>query len=621
MAIVEYNGDTTIQAVKITTWKQDPILAPDGESIEGTKHVVTGEGIIDADTPTNFSAALLVFRKAWHEQGGVLVIDLGTDDVVLIDEGDQFQGPHVRYSLLELTHVSAIVSFEITYSLFETGGTLNDIASHTWTQRFVVDEAGLSRYFVTGKLRTLRHLDNAAQQSGNNGGWDGDLGRTNVGVNPDRYRHIVLPELPVGFRVARMEFAVDESQTRLIYSIEMFQAVRALPAPAQRGTASFRWHKSLNTGNGMLGKKVVEIELEAGKNVSPAALLKAAYEVSQTMITYTGSGSDLVTDVEVEQPDLFEKNVVTLRVAAMGNVKAPADSDGPLVPLNVDLVKLGETIEGMDPYVPPGAYAQKGDLKADVAQVIYRIQEQARWVPDSAAATFPRGSLEEITTDVVEQTYVIPRALYEDLDVDASNQQGSSGQTGEQIAFAHTNVEVREWVEVVDSGMRVLRPRALNSTDIPFQIDKPTVLVHSEATLIRRGKHPERAMLKMPPGAVLRSEEFKVRPGPIDAGGWRTYIAMHTRVVELADAGGNSNIVGFGNQAHDVGVSPLGGGEQYTFRTWWPPANVLAFPHDPTIEDPASARGRHLFQGSGSEREDDFFVHAELPNHYFEGGF
>lgn len=627
MAVIEYNSNTALDVVKITSWSQDAILAADNESVESTRHIVKGEGIIAAATVGAFSTLKRDFRRQWHEQGGPLVIDLGTDNVISIAEGDNFRGPHVKYSFVDLTHVSSIVNFEITFDLFEFstegGVTLSAVASHTWTQRFVVDESGLSTYFVVGKLRTIQQPVNDTDETGSNGGWAGNPSNTDVGANPDRYRQIILPELPVGFRVRRMEFVVDESQTRLAYSIEMFQAVRSLPAPAKRGSGSFRWRKSLNSKNGMLGLKIVEIELEAGKNASPADLLRAAYEVSQTMITYTGDSADLVQDVEVEQPELFEKNIITLRIVALGNARPASDADGPLVPLNVDLVKLGETIEGMTPYKPPGPYAKNDNLPdGDLGEIIYRIQQKALWVPDSTA-DLRIASLEQVATPVIQRIYVIPGALYDDLNVDASNPLGSSDPTEDHQKHAYLDVEVREWVEVVDTGMRVLRPRALNATDIPFQIDKPIVLIHSEATIMRRGMNPERAMLAVPPGGVVRKEEFKVRPGPIDAANNRTYIAQHTRVVEIADPGGNQNEAGFRNQAHSVGGGLLGGSELYTFRTWWPPHLLLAFPHDPTIELPVVARGRHLFQSSNTGKppfiEKDFIIHAELPNHYVNG--
>ena len=639
MATIEYNvagGTQRMDAIRITSWKQEMILAPDGVSVEGQRHTVVGDGIISGSSPATYNAKILAFRKEWNDRGRSLIIDYEGNDIISLTEGDHFLGPHVKYNLTETTHLSAMVNFEIIFDYFEiTIDPLVSVASHTWVQRFIVDEAGLSRYFVTGKLRTHREgiaPDGQAAGGGAIGGWSGTTDAsmddpsgdpTNylIGANPDRYRQVVLPELPLGFRVARMEFAIDESGQRLIYSIEMFESPRSLPAPAKKGSANFRWKKSLNSGTGMVGLKVVDIELEAGKDTSPAELLAAAYKISGEMINYSGAGADLVLEVEFEQPDIFNKNIVIYRVVAQGNALPPNNPNGPLQPLNVNLVKLGSFIEGFDQYTPPGPYTVKEGDNPLVAQTIYRIKQSlTRHQPDQAPnVALKRAQVEEVFTDVIEQTYRIPDAQYEDLELEnPPNHSDSSDPTSEHVAFSYLSVETNEEISVEDSGMRVLRPRALGSTDIPFQIFKPLVLLTTTAIIQRRGKAPTRAMLKMPFGGVLRSETFSVSPGVLDANSNRIYTAKHERIIEIADPGGDDNSAGFQNLLHTTGGLPLGGG-MFTFRTWWPPNNLIAFPHDPTIEFGTSARARSVLETHGEAPEYDYGLHQELANHYFNG--
>ena len=68
---------------------------------------------------------------------------------------------------------------------------------------------------------------------------------TSMGSIPDQFRDVVLPPLPPGFRTESMEYAVDETGTRLAYTVVMFEEARVLPGPAKKGTADFVWNKSL----------------------------------------------------------------------------------------------------------------------------------------------------------------------------------------------------------------------------------------------------------------------------------------------------------------------------------------------------------------------------------------
>ena len=358
----------------------------------------------------------------------------------------------------------------------------------------------------------------------------------------------------------------------------------------------------------MLGLKIVDIELEADKHTAPARLLAAAHNIAQFMVNFSGAGADMILEVEVEQPEIFDANRVVLRIVAQGNALPPSSPDGPLQPLNVNLVLLGQFLEGLDPYDPPGPYAVKVGENPDVAQTIYRIKEQVRYVPDDSQSSLPRAQVEEPTAhNVVEQVYSIPDAVYEDLTDINIPPASTSDPTSDQLAFQYVNVDVNEWIEVEDSGMRVLHPRSLNAPGIPFQIGKPRVLLYSEATLIRRGAAPERTFLKVPSGGTLISERFRVRPGNLDAQNHRLYTAFHQRVIQLADHGESP-----------VGGAAGGFGTQNGFRTFWPPNNIIAFPFDPRVELPANARGRTIFQPLGGKNEQNIPTGPEPANHYFQ---
>jgi hypothetical protein len=120
---------------------------------------------------------------------------------------------------------------------------------------------------------------------------------------------------------------------------------------------------------------------------------------------------------------------------------------------------------------------------------------------------------------------------------------------------------------------------------------KPTVYIDSTVELARHNIAPGRIMLALPPGGVLISETFDLRPGEPDQNLNRTAIVgVYTRRVQIMDL---NNTDFWRNE-----TIALPGAGQVQFRRFFPPLGQIGLPFDPRGEAAGNAANRNLF-GAG----------------------
>jgi hypothetical protein len=568
---IDYNGfgsdagDWT--ALHIAELNCEPVFAEDGVTIETHKHTISGTALIkganDAATITAINDArgkLNLARKA-------LVISLGSTDLVDIEAGgdDQFGTPICHATISEIYGgKAALVQFEITWhDYLELSGedATYNIVSHQWRQTFAIEESGLQTHTVSGQLKT-RYNASAVTD---------DL--TRKGPNPDLYRGLIMPELEAGFRIKRLEFATDESKTRLVYTIEAQEHARELPGPAKTGDGTFTWRRGMMSSQGMLGLKVFDAEVEGPPSTSPAALLGALVKCAQNRINFTGKNADQIMEIEVVESNIFTRNRIGLRITAIGTGNSPNPLD---IAPGFDL--LQDITEGTDEYEPINPYGD-GRIRSVLAAYFSPVG-------DYTEATFPKAETES-EEDTEAQAYQIPETTFEQFDSSLIEQ----GVEANQIQSAHTDypyvdAQATEEIHVVPH-MICLPSQSIAGKDLPYQTRKPSVFLMTEYRVSRTNEPPPRYMLGIPKGTMLVDERFVVKPGPLDANNNRTFHAVYTRVLQLIDIDQD------GMWVVETGQVPVLG--DITLIRFVPPSKILRMPFDPRTQAGSEVGAKTLF--------------------------
>ena len=626
--------------VNVQSLKSTPVMSDDGISIETTKHSMVGTALISKATDAHFRLAILNARErlgAHPRKGADTAVKIYLDSAVAdtdvasgissstqtdglqglageysggsehnvvtyygMDE-DDYGLPTCDFSIEEVVGtMTAVVSFTISWHKYEppAAGLTYDVLSHTWTQEYTIDEAGMTTLVVDGQLRTRNYVD------GRN-----SLSTTARGTNPDMWRTLVMPAVPDNFRVESMRWATDTTGSKLLYRISLKEYARPLPFPAKRGTGSFVYKRAVGDGFSLMGTKVFTGELEGDTNTDPRELLNSLIRIASSRIIFGGpatpggpnepkSTPDRIMSITVGEEDIFTKKKIKLQIIAQGmQTTSPWGT--------VEAEGQGQGFNLLDPFFNHEELSLAERPNAYGSQMIASVKRQLflPWDPDTNAAwenerAFPqatwRPANEWAGDDValVADDEIISDATAEATDGEHINAPiDETGQSKNPYAMVSGSEHVN-----VDNSIIVLSCQSLTAYDVPFQMGKPKVTIVSEYQFSRVGLPPKRIFISKPTNGIVLEEDFSVNRGDIDANNNRTYLGSYRRVVQLLD-----NNDGLGDFYHaDINLPGWG---TVQMRAWWPKDNVLTMPADPRVEGGVdSTTGsitRTLFSGEG----------------------
>lgn len=593
---IDYNGFGTTNgdwdAITVNWRRSTPVYAEDGITHETTEHVIGGTALVSATSDAAFKTALANARARLTRQtdavpttvspaAGALLIKIGSEKIVDIEGKDDVLGsPSGVFTINEIHGVrTALIGFEIRYHLFETFGddvTTYNVSSHWWKQTFDHDKIGNTTLTVTGAL-TVRSNATAGENA------------TELGPNPDLYRNLVMPQLPVGFRVESEQWATDESAVRLLYQVVLRQYTRAMLGPARDGNARFSWKRAIMAGrDGALGLKVFSGELEGDETVGPGRLVNALVEIASSRIDFV---KDQVLSIEMIEVDMLNKNRIGLNATALGAGGKVGSSVEPL-DIGIGFTSLSDPSNDVSEfYSIPDEYGNR------LIRSVRRSLFNATSTPAYTTETFPKAQTEDqsSTSSAFAQ---LPDYIFEAIQsgiVPAGDEAASVQEEHRENPYIAFSVD--EKVRV-DTGVLVMRSQSLGGSDLPYQIHKPRVTVHTTYQMARKGLAPDRMMLTCPAGSVIISEDYNVQAGPLDGNNNREYHAVYERVLEIMDPGGN------GTMFTTVNIP----GFSISIRQWKPnEEQQLSLPFDPRTQ---SSSARTLFESFG-----DFKFKLNLTNY------
>ena len=610
--------------VNVSSYASEPIFGDDGISIETVQHTISGTALLSATTEAAFRNKLLRARtkltapstpgasfkiyldytdgsgtnelaSGENSTGGVAGVETATESATFTTEDaptpgsviyygaeeDDYGIPTCRYEINEVFGtLTAIISFTITWHKLEPPTESSDwqVLHHSWSQSFDIDENGLTTLTVEGELR-VRHYIQDQQAYANN---------RSLGTNPDRYRQLVMPDVPRNFRMQSMNWSTDRSGNRLLYRVTMREHARPLPYPAKTGRGRFSYTRGLGGQSQMLGTKVFDGELEGDRNSDPRELLNTLLRIAASRIMFggaAGSGemkSDLIQSVQVIEDDIFARKKIGLRIVALGmNTTSPFGmSNDPNGPIGTGFSLLDPFFDSTDELTlseSPNVYG---------TSLIQSVKRQmfVPWDPsdnsDWTTTEFPAAKWRRAYEwDGEEQVLTFDEEVVEDNSVAEAGQGDVSNSPIDISGHSdrpYVHVSGRESV-VCNTNIVVASTQSLTSADLPFQVGKPIVTIESEYHLSRTKTPPKRLLLTKPQNAVVLSESFDVNRGAVDANNNNTYNAVYKRVVRLLD---NPQGGGFYNQ-----VVYIPGYGNIEMRAWWPPQQALSLPVDPRVEN------------------------------------
>ena len=576
--VLEFNDYTGISQIDIQSFQSEPVMAENETFATTIRHTLRGTGLISATSQSALNSQISLAREAFGRplsSGNEFSLKDGAQTFIDVrGPGDPngTESGSVRASI-DLTEVanflSAIVSFEIVWEESAQSNAPH-VIEHSFRQQHSISAEGHNRITVSGRIVVRKNSPNSTTPSD---------GGANSGNNPDAYRLAFVPLLPDGFRRERMDFAVDEAGNKLAYTVEMIEAVNALPSPATAGRASFDYVKQLGSGADLIGRKVFSIELTGSKNASPGDLLAQCVRVSSRYIIYTAvnGNADLIQGIRVRQRDMFNENTMEYQVTALGTSSTGPDG---LTPINLPTI-TGNIMEGFDP----------GELTGDISPYGSALLRSAKFqlydrFASGASADIQRAEVEDSQSgnQVVTSAVVIPTSEFDDVFANIApggSGDGEATQVSNQHAlYQFQEVKLKEEFQV-KSNFCVLKSQSIGGVDIPYQVEKPDVYYVSEGTVSRLGFPPERQAYGVPANAIVVANDFSVSEPKYDTNGNPIYTAHFRRKAQLFDVGINPN-PGF-NSGWGTASMPSGFAGQY--RRWWPPIFGVFHPLNPKTSD------------------------------------
>jgi hypothetical protein len=636
--------------VNVTGMQSSPVFAEDSISIESTKHVITGTAMLSANTDSAFATLLLNvrtrlssqpiptsgsasatafyiyvdgedhaagagnatdnteiaaggFSRTGDSQGVDAACDTNQDGtgpgfekvVHYVGSGDDDYGlPTCEYNINEIAGTrTAIVAFTITWHKIEPpNSSINyDVLSHVWSQSYDIGNSGYTTMTITGTLKTRFFSPVAGKNEPD--GLPSESDSPFQGMNPDSYRYLVMPAIPVNFRLESMKWSTDKPGTTLSYTIVFKEHARALPGAALVGSGSFSYRRGLDA-KAFMGIKTFEGELEGGPKSDPTELLSSLIRCAASRIYFGGGvgpgddvAIDMITSIEVTEKDIFSRKKISLRINAHGlQTTDPTGDPGynllkPFVP------------ESMNYNIPPPVWG---------SQLISSVKRQLwfPWNPCSSSSytgdDFPQAqwrTLDNAEGLGAEDGYVSETVGVGTIETPLEHGEDSGANID---ATGHRNkpyvrVEGTESIEV-NNNFVIMSGQSLNAFDSVYQMGKPTVTIISEYQLTRVGTPPDRLMMTKPKNGLIMSETFDVNRGQLDGNNNRQYIGLYRRVVRLLF---NSDASYF----YDARINLPGWG-MIEVVAWWP-TDGLAAPVDPRIEPDPTGSGEIVRTLYGSE--------------------
>ena len=639
---ITYNGFGTEGASTAYQWNHthinshssEPVYGDDGVSIETIRHQINGTALLSANTDSALRTLILNARErlsqplkiadansfrvyldftsstgtnevatGTHSADSVPGVNAQIDteqDVVVYygSEKDDYGIPTCRFDINEISGTkTAIVSYTFTWHKLEppSGSVDWDIVHHSWTQAYDIDENGLTTITIEGDLKVRNWKD---------GGQDYGAGTTTRGTNPDRYRSLVMPSVPHNFRTQNMNWATDRTGNRLIYRITLKEHARPLPYPAKTGSGRFSYHREM--GEGWMGIKVFDAELEGDTNTDPRSLLNTLIRVAATRIMFGGSvGSpqdpvkndtvDQVLSITVVEHDIFSKKKIGLRIMAKGLQTTSAvgldnDPNGPQGPGFNMLDSFFDSTDELALAERPNVYGTS--LIQSIKKQMFlpwNPADESNWTETNVPRAKWRRADEWSGEDV---SLVVDESVLSEESppvVGGGENATADIQSTEHARAPYTFVSGNERVSS-SSNIVVMSGQSLKSVDTAYQVGKPVVTIESEYRISRIHEPPKRLMMSKPANAIVLAESFDVNKGEIDANNNNTYNAVYRRTVRLLD---NASASGF----YTTKIFLPGYGS-VDIRAWWPSSGALNLPADPRVEtqnDQAGSIDRDIF--------------------------
>ena len=550
---IQYNGFGNVSRtdwdnVAVDTYVSQP-LTDDDEAHWNTRHTISGTATISSNTAADQVALLQLARESLNRQGATLQVYLGgtassnrivdtsvqtTGNFPNTSGGDDGVGtPIITFEITEqIGNITALVRFTITWHQYQVLSGENQnwhIQNHSWETTFDVDAAGMQTMEVVGALRVRPNIGTGSLSSS----------KPRQGPNPEKYRCIVVPALPEGFRVDNMRWGVSRDGRRLVYRVSFKQYARAMPSPAKDGNGTFTWIRSTTSpedgGNGI---KIFNAWMEAGPDVAPGQLAGALLQQAKKRISF---GADVITEIRITERDIYRRNMVELSIAAIAGSNeivprggsSPQGSQISTVP-NFRILDDFGTSE--TPYEPPSPY---GNALINATQRALFGAYLDYNNPNASMNAMPVAGTEQ--TDIIGMTsclqYEPPVALFDELPTEPST--GTEKVDDEHKMAPYLRAETVENV-IVNTGVKVIRSMDFTLPDRVFQHVRPVLKIVSRVIVQRKNKAPASQFLLLPPGGVLISQTANVTAGVPDINNNRIFTGRYERVIEVRDTPGSN---------------------------------------------------------------------------------
>jgi hypothetical protein len=553
----------------IETYSSEAVFAEDGITPIGSKFVISG--------------TILMVEEDWSAISNALgkhatrcaVVSLTNSVQPLIDftsGNSNIGGPFVKLSGTEVVGGGGVMlaRFEINDEI--SWCTTMAVLSHTWTQKFTLNEAQMLSRSVSGALKIRRSSTSTsmtyAVPTGN--AW------TTTGPTADLYRMaIVPPVIGYGWRRKSQEFALDSASTTLLYTIQDDQYLHDLPPEVRVGDMDFSYERSATDAG--VGHVSVTVELEASlalKNTMSSTgsvsgnryLVATAVALSKARID-ANFGGTLITRMKITENRMLSGFSIRFELDAM---VYPTDTGGATPVLYPLATMVGRFFEinnngtggtcadsnrNPNPYGP----AVKAGLPS-VATVPQRWSMVPHYKTNSingmnCAGTsdpLPKASLftyNDYDADCPIATSVIMfeqgKASVNAMNTLFSGQyQGDTQQLGAETG-SFVGILAKSTVITqlhYDTGMIRLPTMYLNKPDVVLQLGKPFVTVKERTEIVRANIAPSRVMRPLHADAFLISEDWNCNYGQVDTQGNRVFTAVYERTYGLYDRGTSSEV-------------------------------------------------------------------------------
>lgn len=598
---LSYNGFSGFSHVRITRYEHVPDISPERASRGSTRHVLEGEAILQGsgNTSSSLSTKIADLAARLNQNGKSLSCSWtgtgGSEDQTLVDvAGDDRTGPYPNVRISEVIGLNtAIVAFSFEWFKTEQVGSNvpSIVREFVMVAKFTVDAVGLTTMTRTGYITLTKSSASPAAlpiyptrpATGTAAtppayGYAASADRADIvpdypkppsgtptNAFPDEYRRLIAGNLLPGFRREGQEWAIDETRTRMMFTVIDREYGRGIPAPARMADVSFSFEREAGSERSALGIKSFVATLEGPPNVAPADLVALAVRLSQGRIYYnrvtiggTTYEPDIIQRIAVTEQDMMSANRIRFEVEAkatclMGSTgggtvlqATPWKSAGLLgnILADLNLSPSGGTAITFTFTATsyPDAYGTFG---------VYRVTPN-HYDPDLQEASKTWNSTRTLAAaDKADVVYEFPQAFFEAVVHTASDalrvhsgkdnaksrkDSASAGGTANPYVSVRSS-EVRK----IDTAMVLLSAQDLEAADIPFQVRKPKYFVHQRMEATRMNARPEPQFGPIPSGAIVVYETPAESGGFADLNNNRMITAVFERVLQVADSGGANN--------------------------------------------------------------------------------